>query len=240
MLEWTWGDIMNYFYIDESGSMKANDQENKRYFITCVIRVKDLKDLVLRYRQFVTENIKELKKAGRHKMFNEEGFKELKGSEFTIELKEKFVRFFSESKSFEVYYVLFNNHKVRDNFYDNTARAFNYVMKLFFQRLTEEGLIERDVNFLHVDERNLKKNTLTAFEEYLNTELVTGLDIQDSFEVEYYESDQLSLIQIADLFSNLMYSHLMTDNYIEEFNLLKDKEIIKYIFEYPLIKSYLK
>jgi hypothetical protein len=228
---------MNYFYIDESGSMKVNQQNDKKYFITCIIKVNDMKVLERSYRKFVAEHIRELKIASKDKMFNQEGFKELKGSEFTIELKKKFVNYFANTKSFEIYYVLFNNHQVRDNFYDSTARAFNYVMSLFFKKMTSLGYFKYDVNYLHVDQRNLKKNTITAFEEYLNTELVTGFNIQKAFEVEYYNSDQLSLIQVADLFSNLMYSHIQTGNYDNEFKLLEETGMIKYIYEYPKEES---
>lgn len=224
---------MNYFYIDESGSMKANNDTNNKYFITCVIKVNDMKTLVNAYRKFVADNVYELKAASSTEMFDHQGFKELKGSEFTIELKKKFVDFFVKTKSFEVYYILFDNYRVREGFYENTARAFNYVLSLFFKEITDRGLIKYDVNFLHVDQRNLKKHTISALEEYLNTELVTGLDIQDSFSVEYYDSDDLSLIQVADLFSNLMYSHLQTDNYKEELNNLKDNGLLKYIYQYP-------
>ena len=42
-----------------------------------------------------------------------------------------------------------------------------------------------------------------------------------------------NLIQIADVFANLFYSHVKTDAYTEELQKLKDSGILRFIFEFP-------
>jgi hypothetical protein len=51
--------------------------------------------------------------------------------------------------------------------------------------------------------------------------------------VKYLDSADNPFIQIADVFANLYYSELNTGAYTDLFAILKDKEILKAIFEFP-------
>ena len=53
------------------------------------------------------------------------------------------------------------------------------------------------------------------------------------FDVAYFDSSNNALIQIADVFANLYYSHLQTGAYTEKFQKLKDAGILKFVFEFP-------
>ena len=53
------------------------------------------------------------------------------------------------------------------------------------------------------------------------------------FQVSYFDSANNNLIQIADVFANLFYSHVKTDAYTEELQKLKDSGILRFIFEFP-------
>ena len=55
-----------------------------------------------------------------------------------------------------------------------------------------------------------------------------------SFSVSYFDSSQNRLVQVADVFANFFYSYLVTGQYNEQIDMLKDKGIIKFIFEFPL------
>ena len=59
--------------------------------------------------------------------------------------------------------------------------------------------------------------------------------ITGKFKVEYFDSTNNSLIQIADVFANIYYSHLQTEAYNEEIKSLKDKGILKFTFIFPNI-----
>ena len=53
------------------------------------------------------------------------------------------------------------------------------------------------------------------------------------FSVQYLDSRNNPFIQIADVFANLYYSELNTSAYYNEINMLKDRNILKGIFEFP-------
>lgn len=105
-------------YIDESGSIN-NHIKNNKYFIIALVRTFDITAVKKAYKRFVSSNYSRLMeldqdkirpKTGRiikegGKMFKNGKFKELKGSQFDKEMKQKFVDFFAQKNSFEVYYI---------------------------------------------------------------------------------------------------------------------------------------
>lgn len=97
------------FYIDESGSINNHLSHNK-YFVIALVRVLNKKSLKRSYKRFVSSNydrLLELDKDKYHpktgklikeggKMFSNETFKELKGSQFDKEMKKLNQDFFSK------------------------------------------------------------------------------------------------------------------------------------------------
>lgn len=93
-------------YIDESGSIN-NHIKNNKYFIIALVRTFDITAVKKAYKRFVSSNYSRLMeldqdkirpKTGRiikegGKMFKNGKFKELKGSQFDKEMKQKFVDF---------------------------------------------------------------------------------------------------------------------------------------------------
>ena len=86
---------------------------------------------------------------------------------------------------------------------------------------------------MQLDERNEKTETRHFLENYLNTELFMNGVATGRFDVRYFDSSKNDLIQLADVFSNLYYSHLQTGAYEDEFKKLKETGILKFIFEFP-------
>lgn len=233
-------------YIDESGSIN-NHIPNNKYFIIAIIHATNKDALKRAYKRFVSSNYDELKrldqdkihsKSGKTirsggKMFSDGKFKELKGAQFDRNMKLKFINFFSQKASFEVYYIKIANEKLTDYFCENTARVFNYTVRLALDYLIQKGLLPNEDCSLQLDERNEKTGTRYFLENYLNTELAMNGTASGKFEVAYFDSSNNKLIQIADVFANLYYSHLQTGAYKEEFQKLKDASILKFIFEFP-------
>lgn len=87
---------------------------------------------------------------------------------------------------------------------------------------------------LQLDERNEKTETKFFLENYLNTELALNGIFSGNFFVSYFDSMNNDLIQLADVFANLYYSHLQTNGYGKELQLLKEMGILKFIFEFPV------
>ena len=233
-------------YIDESGSIN-NHTPNNKYFVIALIHPTNKDALKRAYKRFVSSNYNSLlaldkdkfhtvtgqivKKGG--KMFQNGSFHELKGSQFDKEMKQKFVDFFCRKQSFEIYYIKISNQLLTNQFCENTARVFNYTLKLAIEYFIRKALLPNENCSLQLDERNERTETKYFLENYLNTELFMNGTINGKFDVTYFDSSNNSLIQIADVFANLLYSHLQTGGYDEELCKLKEAGILKFIFEFP-------
>lgn len=233
-------------YIDESGSIN-NHIPNNKYFIVSLIHATNKDALKRAYKRFVSSHhgrLLELDNGKVHpitgkvvkeggKMFSNGSFKELKGSQFDKEMKQAFVDFFSRKQSFEIYFIKIVNDKLTDYFCQNTARVFNYTIKLAIEYFIRKGYLPNEDCSLQLDERNEKTETKFFLENYLNTELSMNGTAIGKFDVKYYDSSNNCLIQIADVFANLYYSHLQTGGYADEIKKLEDAGILKFIFEFP-------
>ncbi len=166
-------------------------------------------------------------------MFYNETFKELKGSQFDKEMKKSFVDFFSRKPSFELYIIKIKNSELTDQFCQNTARVFNYTIKLAMEYFIHRGYIPKEDCSLQLDERNEKTESRFFLENYLNTELSMNGTTDKKFDVTYYDSSDNNLIQIADVFANLYYSHLQTGGYKNELKKLEEAGILKFVFTFP-------
>ncbi|MFQ9980541.1 MAG: DUF3800 domain-containing protein [Finegoldia magna] len=219
-------------YIDESGTI--NNKLKNEYFIITLIIPDNSNTLKKSYKRFVSSNLKELKKIdNKQKMFLNGSFHELKGSAFNKPMKKKFVNFFSRKNNFSLFYIKVNNSRLNDSFCLNTSRVFNYLLKISLDYFLKNDYIKSENQVLQLDERNERTESKFFLEDYLNTELcITGIN-QGSFTVSYFDSSNNINVQIADVFSNLLYSHLKTGNYNDELKTLKDNGILKYIFEFP-------
>ena len=158
-------------YIDESGSINNSFPPNKN-FVIALVCTNDKKSLKKAYKRFVSSNHQQLqildkpKMNGDYisrvggKMFNSAGeFQELKGSMFNKPMKDKYISFFARKKSFDLFFIQLNNYRLENRYCDNTARAFNYVIKNAISFFIEKGLLPKEDCHLQLDERNEKTET---------------------------------------------------------------------------------
>ncbi len=222
--------------MDESGSMTGEFADKFSYFIICTVRVKDVEALKKRYKRFVSKYYEQLKTLDDGRMFENGKFKELKGCCLDIDMKKAFADYFCVRNLFEVIYIRLSNQKVEKiHFYDNKARAFNYLYKLMLQYRLEHRLLPKDEYLIQVDERNQKTNSKASLEDYLNTELVLSHDLANGINIRYFDSCNNHLIQIADVFSNIFFSYsLHPENYAELIKRLRREGYIQSIFEFPI------
>ena len=221
-------------YIDESGSINKNVPKNRDFIIALIVPA-DQKKLSRVYKRFIKKNLNDLQTLDtNNKMFSEEKkFNELKGSQFSKEMKVRFVDFFSQKKHFEIYYIHIKNCELSTTFCDDKGRAFNYVIQLALRYFIENNFFKDDDYFLQLDNRNEGKKTRYFLEEYLNTELTLSGRTSRKFKVSYFDSADNHFIQIADIFANLLYSHILTNSYGREIKKLKDSGILKFTFVFP-------
>jgi hypothetical protein len=169
-----------------------------------------------------------------NRMFQSERFEELKGSMFTPALKREFVSYFCRENTLEVFYISIKNEAISGGLYDNTARAFNYVLKLALEYYIKNGYLPNDQYIIQLDERNERTETKHFLQNYLNTELRMGGIVSSDIEVKYFDSSRNKAIQIADVFANLYYSQLLTKAYTKEILHMKDVGCLKRIFQFPI------
>ena len=167
-------------------------------------------------------------------MFCKGNFRELKGSQLDKKMKQKFVDFFVQKHSFELYYIIIDNKKLTDRFCENTARVFNYTLRLGLEYFINTGYLQSEDCILQLDERNEKTESKYFLENYLNTELSMNGTTSGKFAVQYFDSVNNNIIQIADVFANLYYSHMKTGGYKEDIQKLKDAKILKCLFKFPV------
>lgn len=223
-------------YIDESGSIHPTSQKLNRYFVIGIVIPKDLKKLKRVYKTFIRKNIDALKELDvEGKMFNQEGkFIELKGYSMDKPMKLNFINFFCQSNLLEVRYIILDNNLLDERFIKNKARTFNYLLKIFLINSIKKKYIKDKEIFLQIDERNVKTDSKYSLEDYLNQELLLNDNLIDNVQVQYFDSSQNCFIQIADVFSNIMYSNLITKgNYQKELQQLKQNGYILPPFIFP-------
>lgn len=230
---------MERLFVDESGTMTAQYCNIHPYFVIAIVRAKDPDKLKRTYKRFVTKNMNRLKAADKNNaMFINDKFTELKGNCFTPQLKRDFVDFFCRNDYFEVFYIVADNVKVSKKedgkLYNNTARAFNYLLKLALEYYIKKQLLTNKGINIQLDERNERTETKFFLENYLNTELCMEGIIEDECKVTYFDSCNNHIIQIADIFANLMFSQLKTNAYTHEIEKMRNEGYLKPIFKFPL------
>ncbi|HPX70829.1 MAG TPA: DUF3800 domain-containing protein, partial [Bacillota bacterium] len=192
---------MEKLYVDESGSMTYKYRNHHNFFVVCIIRAIKPDIIKKNYKRFVSKNFEKLKSLDNDKkMFLNGKFKELKGNMFTPQLKREFADYICRNSSLEIFYILIDNTKVDESLYSNTARAFNYVLKLALINFINCKLIANDALLIQLDERNERPDSVRFLEDYLNTELqLTGL-ISGDVKIKYFDSCNNQIVQIADVF----------------------------------------
>ena len=223
-------------YIDESGSIHPTSGKLNRYFIIGIVIPKNSIKLKRVYKLFIRKNIDYLRKLDQdNKMFSEDGkFRELKGNSMDKTLKLDFINFFCRNNLFEVRYIILDNNQLDERFIKNKARTFNYLIKIFLINSLKKGYIKDNELFLQIDERNVKTESKYSLEDYLNQELILNDNILENVQVKYFDSSQNCFIQIADVFSNIMYSDLITSGgYRKEIEKLQEQKYILPPFVFP-------
>lgn len=233
-------------YIDESGSIN-NHSKHERYFVIALVHIINKKKVERTYKRFVASNIERLKELDKvkinpsgvilregGKMFESGKFRELKGAQFDREMKEKFVECFTNCGGFEIYYIRLNNPKLTDGLCSDIATAFNYPLKMALEYFINKGYLPKEECHLQLDERNEKTNKKYFLEQYINTEFIARGITNQKVHVTYFDSSANKMIQIADVFANLYYSHLITNKYTKELDMLKKAGILKFVFKFPL------
>ncbi len=224
-------------YMDESGSIHPVTRKLNRFFVIGMMIPQNEEKLRRVYKIFVRKNFEQLKQLDiQNRMFHKNGkFMELKGACFDRSMKLEFLRFFCQNDLFKVGYIILDNNKLQKKFISNKARTFNYLLKLFLSNAMKRKYILDKQLFLQIDERNVRTDSKFSLEDYLNQELVLNLDLIENVKVQYFDSAHNKLIQVADVFSNILYSNMVTHGaYKQELaRLMRHGYLLPY-FRFPM------
>ena len=235
-------------YIDESGSIN-NHSTYEKDFVICLVHIFDKRPVLRTYKRFVSSNLERLKLLDKPKvnslgiqvreggkMFKNDKFIELKGTQFDREMKHKYVDAFSRTEGFELFYIRLDNPYLKDSFCRDISTAFNYPLRLAIEYFIKNNYFPEEPYHLQLDERNEKTDKKFFLEQYLNTELGGRNVTCHPFDVQYFDSSANRCVQIADVFANIYYSHLKNGKFTQDINLLKETNKLRFIFTFPLTK----
>lgn len=225
---------VNNIYIDESGSINGFSSD-KTWFVVCLLCVEDKEQLKRMLKRFIASNLDELKKLKKaDKMFKDGKFVELKGSALTPKMKIDFLKYFSRGNLFKAVFIKVDNSRLEPRFCYNIARSFNYLIEKTIHTLLKRKMLPIGDYHICIDERNVRTESRYTLEDYLNTQLCLDLGYDVNFKIQYFDSCDNSLIQLADVFSNIFYSSVYNCHYDAPLKKLQREGYIPLIFEFPL------
>lgn len=196
-------------FVDESGSIPKGLVNKDDFFIISMLMIESNN----------VDYVKKIYKKARLQVINKKDRliklmaknKEIKGSELSE--KEKFSIYEKLNKKcgdkFELGIIVLKNHKATEKFRSNSSRTFNYLIKCYLSKYFTRHSSFKDVNTMHfvIDERNVATNSRFTMQEYLNTELnlLEQPFSTEDITVEYTDSKNYLLLQLADFISNTYY-----------------------------------
>lgn len=201
-----------YAYIDESGILQKQNNPYHQYFIISIVLTQQPKELARVFKRSLLKSLKESPNLLEKLKTN----KEIKGSELSEPQKSKiYSDLHSTHIDSEYGIIVVDSLKVDDKFKDNSARAFNYLLKLYLKNYMKSNnkYTHATKVRLFIDERNTATKSINTLKEYLNTELVMADEIfQDDFELQYCDSKNMPLVQLADFIANTTLRYYRGEN----------------------------
>ncbi|MBQ8821229.1 MAG: DUF3800 domain-containing protein [Lachnospiraceae bacterium] len=195
-------------FVDESGIIAKHKSQVNNYFIITLLFVRDedinvVKNSFKKYRLQIAKRKQELMDALTTN-------KEIKGSAVSEADKQHIYEHVIAKcgDKFEIGIIMLNNRRATKKFRSNSSRAFNYLIKLYLQKVFVDSDMFKDLDKLSffIDERNVATESKYTLQEYLNTELnLLEHFCNDEIVVHYYDSKKFILLQMADFISNTCY-----------------------------------
>ncbi|WCG32634.1 DUF3800 domain-containing protein [Enterococcus dispar] len=185
-------------YIDESGSITSDNFWKNRFFTIGYIENRD--NFYRVARTFKKSKINYLKHNPNCRLSIKD---ELKGSDMSNDMKLDILGNVASRCNLGFNYMIFDNQSATDRLRKNPSITFNYLVGISTKKILTNST-DRTLN-LHLDNRNCSVYNLKSLEDYLKIELIAKAGIADNVTVQYHESENNELVQIADIFSNSVH-----------------------------------
>ena len=108
--------------------------------------------------------------------------------------------------------IVLDNNYTTDKFIENHPRTFNYLIQTYMDscyRNHSKFMSGRGKIKFVIDEQNIATGAEYELEGYLNQQLTLIRPICNQFEVEYTDSKNEKVVQLADYVANTYYSILL-------------------------------
>lgn len=188
-------------FIDESGSITKSSDPKKRYFIISMVETERPLHVRRNFYKFKTDYLKHHSSL---KAFDPK--LEMKGSEMPIKMKKYILSKLIESTDVSFHYVVIDNWHLADSFHRDVELCFNYVIGRYLKRFLDKYFDTSYDLKMVLDERNCTVKSLNSLRDYLKIELCLNSSIiNDVKECQYADSKKYAVLQVADVFANLVW-----------------------------------
>lgn len=187
---------MSMLIIDESGTITKNRNPQNRYFVISILDTDNPKKVVKTFRtlkkNYITHNQAECDSL--------DIMKEIKGSQMSASMKSYIFTELSKRTDAKFNYIVIDNWHLQDQLKNDPERCFNYVLKLFLEKITTK----RDQTIsVFVDERNCTVKSVNSLSMYLRIALCIEQKVfQEIDKCIYCNSETQEIIQVSDIFAN--------------------------------------
>lgn len=202
-----------YVYVDESGSITKTNVSNNRYFVIAML----FTDEPLSVRRLFKKKISQMmRKNDKYKdMILLK--KEIKGSDISETTKKEVYNHILQHAAYkmELGLIVLDNYYTTDKFIENHARTFNYMIQTYldsyFRKHSKFMSGSGKIEFI-IDEQNIATGAEYELCGYLNQQLTLHRPVCDMFSVEYTDSKNEKLVQLADFLANTFYRNIEKKN----------------------------
>lgn len=151
---------------------------------------------------------------------------EIKGTELSVPLRQELLNSLNEQDDYALSYIILDKtHFHRKDMLGKNI-LFNYLSQFVCEDIFKESTADIHLCF---DNRTVKTTSKHALPEYLATKCIEW-DVEQQLQVQFFESHQHRLIQIADLLSNTIFQSYKHNNK-HFYNQVNVKKSIKFPYQ---------
>lgn len=182
--------------IDESGAITKSKNPNNRYFVISILDTDEPAKVVKTFRKLKKNYIKH------HQLEckNLDITQEIKGSQMSASMKSYIFTELANRTDAKFNYIVIDNWHLQDQLKNDPERCFNYVLKLFLEKITTK---QDQTISVYVDERNCTVKSVNSLSMYLRIALCIEKNVfQEIDRCIYCNSETQEIIQVSDIFAN--------------------------------------
>lgn len=187
------------FYGDESGSITMDNAFINRFFVIGFIGLDNTQIIEKINRDFRKIKVKYIEDNNLKLDYK----KEIKGSKMPLDMQLYILEKLCKKHKLTLHYAIIDNHMLFGKLRKEPHITFNYLVNTYFKDNHRTGISKLK---LRLDDRNKALINLKDLEFYLQNELFVYTDVE-KVDVSYHLSHNVPMIQIADIFCNMIFSY---------------------------------